>query len=575
MEKLIKETLSIIHKSGSKIKPAFLLSMLLGTVLESLSVGLIVPVIIILSKGVNIYTKPTFIFFTQITGSNNYWEFLIVALLLIVLFYLFKTFFITFVNKQHNKFIFSLEVEISEKLLRLYLNQPYPVYLKTNSAQLTKNVYFEVKQLSNTISQALTLTSEILVITLLGGILLIFQPQITIAVIFFVGIMIFLFIRYVRKQIKSWAADRLKNDGDRVKIISDAFNNIKDVKLYGRQNYFNNKYQHKSDLSVYASMKYANFLKLPSVWLEFIAVFSLISLIGIMLFRNYSWASIIPSLGLFAAVMFRVLPSLNRISSAYQTIRFYTPVIHTVYNELNLLKETGIEGSVGGEAIIFSSNIKLKNISFNYEDSPNFIFKNLSLTIIKGAYVGLIGHSGSGKSTLVDIIIGLLTPIEGKVEIDGGNIFNNLRSWQDQIGYVSQTINLTDDTIGNNIAFGIANEHIDKNLLSKAIDDAQLADFINSLPAGINTPVGEKGVRLSGGQRQRIGIARALYHNPTVLVFDEATNALDTKTEAELMKSIKLLKTKKTIIFITHKNALLKDCDIVYEVEDGKLVIGY
>ncbi|MDP9048854.1 MAG: ABC transporter ATP-binding protein/permease [Bacteroidota bacterium] len=569
---LVKEILEIIRRSGSRLKPGLIFIIVSGTILESLSIGLVVPAVLLLSKGNTAYIKPLFLVFTAVTGLQTYWAFLICALSVIVLFYLFKTLFIAFVNTRQNKFIFRLEVTISDKLLKTYLERPYAYHLHKNSAQLTKNIYYDVKQLCNTVNQALNLFSEGLVSALLILLLVYFQPGATLSAIALLGLVGFTFIRAVRKKLTRWAADRQKRDGERIKVLSNTLTNVKDIKLYGRYAEFYKANDEKSVPGAYATMKHANLQKLPTVWLEFIAVFSLIILIGVMIFRGNTLVSIIPMLTLFAAAMFRILPSMNRISSAYQIIKLYMPVIHSVHDELNMSTGISDQNNAVKHPLIFESKIELKNISFGYVSSQAPLFTGLSLTINKGSYVGLIGQSGAGKSTLIDIVIGLLTPQAGSVEIDGQNIDHNLRSWQDQIGYVAQTINLMDDTIGNNIAFGIAKDDIDMQLLQQAIADAQLDDFINNLPDGLETMVGERGVRLSGGQRQRIGIARALYNNPSVLVLDEATNSLDPKTEAEIMKSIKLLKAKKTILFVTHKNALLKDCDVVYEMKNRTLV---
>ena len=572
MKNLVSEILTIAAKAGNRLKPGLILIIVLGTIFESLSISLIVPVVILLARGINGNTKVAFNMFTKLTGSHSNSLFILSTLCLLIVIYLLKTLFIAFVNAKQNSFVFELEAKVSTQLLKIYLNKPYSFHLQKNSADLTKNIFYETKQLCNAIGQALILFSDSLVLLLIAIILFYFQPVITLVAILFIGIIVFVFITFIRKKIKIWAADRLRNDAERVKVLADVLGNIKDVKLYGREKKFHEDYTRKSTLSIYASMMYTSFQRLPTLWLEFLAVFTLIGLFGAISFSGETFWQTIPLLTLFAASMFRALPPLTHISSAFQTIRFFTPLIHHVYAEL---KDDGIDFPYSKNPTAdhaFEHDIKLKDISFVYENSKKLLFSNLSLTIVKGSYIGLIGQSGSGKSTLIDIIIGLLQPVNGTVTVDGININKDLRKWQDKIGYVQQTINLTDDTIANNIAFGIAGDHVNTVLLSQAIIDAHLQEFVNTLPLGVHTLVGEKGVRLSGGQRQRIAIARALYHNPSVLVFDEATSSLDNKTEAEIMRAISLLKAKKTIIFVTHKKNLLKDCDKVYEMKMGELI---
>ena len=572
MKKLIKEILGIISLSGNKLKINLVYLIILGTILESLSIGLVVPLVVILSKGTTAYTKPVMKVFTGLTGIHSYWVFLTFALTSITLFYLFKTIFLVVVSAKQSKFVFGLEVKISDKLLRTYLDQPYEFHLQKNSAQLTTNIYSEVKQLSSTINQGLNLLSEMLVLCLLSMILLYFQPLATLFAVVFLGITIFIFIRSIRSRLGALAINRQKNDAARVKTLSNILMNVKDIKLYGRNNTFSANYHENTVQSTNAFMQYAKVQKLPSLWLEFIAVVTLMVLIGVMIFHGNTLLSIVPLLSLFAAAMFRVLPSVTRISSAYQIIKLYTPVVHTVYAELNTKQELSSDNTDDTQQLLFKNKIVVENLKFTYQGTQKSLFDNINLTINKGEYVGFIGQSGCGKSTLIDIIIGLLNPQGGSVKVDGINIKGSLRGWQNQIGYVAQTINLIDDTLASNIALGVPSQEINLANLNQAIIDARLENFINELPDGVNTMIGERGVRLSGGQRQRIGIARALYHRPTVLVFDEATSALDTNTEAEIMRSINLLKSKETILFVTHKNSLLKDCDVVYEINNDKVV---
>ena len=289
-----------------------------------------------------------------------------------------------------------------------------------------------------------------------------------------------------------------------------------------------------------------------------------------MIYSGKELSSVVPALGLFGAVAFRLLPSSNRILSSLQAMSFGVPVIEVLSNELKLESEKGISND--GYPVRFKDEIKVSDVSFSYETGGRAALSEVNLNIGFGQSVGLIGPSGSGKSTMVDVILGLFAPQEGNVFIDGTKISSNLRSWQNLIGYVPQSIFLIDKSIRRNIALGVPPDEIDEGALAQAIKSAQLVNFVQELPDGLDTLVGERGVRLSGGQRQRIGIARALYHNPSVLVLDEATSALDTETESDIMHDVNELKGEKTIIIVAHRLSTLVGCDKLYRFDKGKVV---
>ena len=312
------------------------------------------------------------------------------------------------------------------------------------------------------------------------------------------------------------------------------------------------------------------FQQIPRLWLELLAVLSLVLLIFSMMAQGYNLKGIIPILGLFAAAAFRLMPSVNRILSSILTLRSGLPVINTIYNELEHEREYNYQqynGVMPSES--FQKIIEFDEVNYIYPEAHAPALRNLSLIIGKGETIGIIGTSGAGKTTLVDVLLGLLTPHIGQVKVDGVDIQKNLRNWQRQIGYVPQTIYISDDTLRNNIAFGLSEKQIDEHAVESAVRSAQLTDFIRTLPDGLNTVVGERGVRLSGGQRQRIGIARALYHNPAVLVMDEATSALDSATEKEVMLAVSALRGDKTIIIVAHRTTTVAICGKIYKLENG------
>jgi ABC-type multidrug transport system fused ATPase/permease subunit len=311
-------------------------------------------------------------------------------------------------------------------------------------------------------------------------------------------------------------------------------------------------------------------MALPRLWLELLAVTGLAALVLAMIGQGKPLDALLPTLGLFAAAAFRLMPSVNRILTSLHSLRFSLPVIDTIYNEFRLLGAT--MAPQRGERLSFDSGLALDQVKFRYPAAEALALRGVSLAIQPGTSVGFIGGSGAGKSTLVDIILGLLVPASGSVTIDGVDIQTNLRGWQDQIGYVPQSIFLTDDTLRRNVAFGLPADQIDEAAVLRAIRAAQLEQFVNDLPQGLDTIVGERGVRLSGGQRQRIGIARALYHDPPVLVLDEATSSLDTTTERGVMEAVRALHGKKTLLIVAHRLTTVEHCDRLFRLERGRVV---
>ena len=310
---------------------------------------------------------------------------------------------------------------------------------------------------------------------------------------------------------------------------------------------------------------------LPRLWLELLAVVGLAGLVVVMLGQENTVESILPTMGVFAAAAFRLMPSVNRMLRALQSVRYSLPVINTLNNEFHNYEQYN-KKSQSHAHILYRNELKLESVGFRYEAANKKSLMNINILVKKGTSVGIIGKSGSGKSTLIDVLLGLLKPENGQVLIDGCDIQSHLRDWQDQIGYVPQSIYLTDDTLRRNIAFGIPADKIDDESVMNAVKSAQLDDFIETLPNGLDEDVGERGIRLSGGQRQRIGIARALYHNPSVLVLDEATSSLDAETEKSVMDAVRGLQGKKTIIIVAHRLTTVQHCDYIYRLEAGNVV---
>jgi ABC-type bacteriocin/lantibiotic exporter with double-glycine peptidase domain len=379
------------------------------------------------------------------------------------------------------------------------------------------------------------------------------------------------FHRMTRELISRWGVERQLHDGFRIQHLQQGLGGAKDVKLLGRESDFLKQYRTHNIKSARAWKLQSTLQNVPRLLFELLAVIGLAILVISMLNQGRDMTSIIPTLGLFAAAAFRLMPSVNRVLGAVQVLRFSLPVVNTLYEEIKLISPEPVSQQTHRPKIL-KNEISLRNITYQYPGASSPALDGISINIRKGESIGLIGASGSGKSTLADVILGLLAQSGGRVEVDGHDIHQDLRKWQDQIGYVPQSIFLTDDTLKRNVAFGIPNEKIDSLAVLRAIKAAQLEEFVSTLPEGLETLVGERGVRLSGGQRQRIGVARALYHDPAVLVLDEATSALDVDTERGVMEAITAFHGSKTIIVVAHRLSTVENCDRLFRLGHGKII---
>ena len=539
--------------------------------LECLGIGVILPILSLLLDEKLVGKYPEFAQFVEWIGNPSHGVLIVVLFGVLLILFILKNLFLLYLTWRQSTFAYSVIGNLSTRLLTRYLHQPYSFHLTRNSGNLIRNTISEVGMFGfNFLIPGLNVIAEGLVFLGLSIMLLLVEPLGTAIVVGTLAILWALFQKPLSNFLTRHGTLRQKYDGLRVTHIQESLGSVKDLKVLGREDEF---------LSAFAPLnrKWASsgrfqqiFQRIPAFATEVVAIMAICLLVFVMIYSGKELSSVVPALGLFGAVAFRLLPSSNRILSSLQAMSFGVPVIEVLSSELKLESKEGISND--GSPISFEEEIKVSDVSFCYETGVRAALSEVNLTIGVGQSVGLIGQSGSGKSTMVDVILGLFAPQEGDVFIDGAKISSNLRSWQNLIGYVPQSIFLIDKSIRRNIALGVPLDEIDEGALEQAIKSAQLGDFVQELPEGLDTIVGEKGVRLSGGQRQRIGIARALYHNPSVLVLDEATSALDTETESEIMKDVNALKGDKTILIVAHRLSTLVNCDKLYRFDKGRIV---
>ncbi len=544
--------------------------MLVGMVLETLGIGLVIPALALMTQGGLAVKYPVLAPWLNSLGNPSHERLVIGGMLTLVTVYATKTLFLAFLAWRQARFVYGLQANLSQRLFTGYLHQPYTFHLQRNSAQLIRNAIGQVGEITNTIQQGLMLIAEILVIMGISVLLLVIEPLGALLVVCTLGLAGWGFNRFTRAHILRWGVARQHHEGLRIQHLQQGLGGAKDVKLLGRESDFLSQYQLHSIGSARISQRQSTLQALPRLWLELLAVTGLAGLVLAMIWQGRTMEALVPTLGVFAAAAFRLMPSVNRILSAVQSVRFSLPVIDTLHSELCLLD--GTLPPLRGQPLQFNKELILDQVSYNYPAIETPALRSVSLTIPQGISVGFIGGSGAGKSTLVDIILGLLTPASGSIKIDGKDIQTNLRGWQDQIGYVPQFIYLTDDTLRRNVAFGLPNDQINETAVWRAIRSAQLEQFVQDLPLGLDTVVGERGIRLSGGQRQRIGIARALYHDPLILVLDEATSSLDTDTERAVMEAVRALQGSKTLLVVAHRLSTIEHCDRLFRLQHGKII---
>lgn len=539
--------------------------------LEMLGTALVVPVLSLTEDTDLLVRYPAIQPWLVRAGNPSAEQLVLAGVTALAVVFLVKNLFLAYYYWEESRFVFGVQASLSHRLFTTYLRQPYTFHLSHNSALLLRNTINEVSNFNTVVGQSTTLVTEGLVLVGMSTLLLVVEPLGAVVVLLTFGATSLLFHLGTRAYLFRWGRARQFHEGLRIKHLQEGLGSIKDVKLLGREDEFLEQYALHNSAATRAAQHHATLKHLPRLWLEILVVAGIAMLVFSLMASGRTVASIIPTIGLFAAAAFRLMPSANRVISAIQALRYGAPVVTLIDHELRLGSAAPApDASASGP--VFRSSIDIRDLSFTYHGSLEPALDGVTLTILRGECIGLIGPSGSGKSTLVDVILGLLDHQAGSIRIDGVDRRDILRAWQDQIGYVPQTIYLTDDSVRRNVAFGVPAGRVDDAAVWQALRAARLDDFVRAQPEGLDAIVGERGVRISGGQRQRIGIARALYHDPSVLVLDEATSALDTSTEHDLMKAVLDMQGTKTILIVAHRLSTVERCDRLYRIEQGRVV---
>ena len=552
-----------------------LLMMLLMSFVETLGVASIFPFIAILTNPImietNIFLSKIFQVSKVFGVKDNQHFFLLLGscvFLILVISIIIKV----FTSFLQVRFVKMLEHSIGKRLMESYLNQPYSWFLSHNSNELVKNILSEVTHIiENAIYPFAEMIAKGMVAISLLGLLVYTDIKLALLISFFIGGIYALIYYFLKNFISRIGKERLKNNHLRYRVVSQTFGSIKNVKVRGSEKInlqlFSNSASNFARSETYAHLTGS----LPRFILEGIAFAGIMLILLYLIAQKGTMINALPIISLYVFAGYRLMPSLQQVYSSFTNLRYTSSSLDRLTNEIKNLKSYVLNQDKS--ILPLDKEIALHNIHYNYPDTPSSTLKDINLSIPAKSIIGFVGPSGSGKTTTVDIILGLLEPQKGTLEVDGKVITKyNSRAWQRSIGYVPQHIYLLDDTIFHNIAFGIDHKEINQNWIEKACKIACLEEFIDELPKKHHTIIGEGGIRLSGGQRQRIGIARALYHNPRVLILDEATSALDNETEQTVMNAINNLGKDITIILIAHRLNTVKNCDTIFKLERGKLV---
>ena len=481
--------------------------------------------------------------------------------------------FFSFLYYFQYKFVNSINANLSTKILKNYLFQNFEFHLKSDSSKLLRNIRDEVSQFSHgAILQSLNLITESLIFLSILVLLLYFETKFVIfsfAFILFLGIVYFVFIRSTYQK---WGNIRQKFASISLKNAIESIHGIKDIKIFKSESFFLKNYFNGMKMLAKANIIITTLNQIPRLILELF----IIIIVCFFIFYNFNDkimnANLLPSLGLFIAASFKLIPSLSRIINSLNGLKFNLPATLIVKRELGLIKNIKTNEINNNEILNFEEDIKIENLSFKYPNREDFVFKDIKLTIKKNTLVGIRGESGSGKSTFIDLIIGLQDPSNGQILIDGKKLISNKDNWLKKIGYVPQKVYITNDTLKNNIALGILEDQINYKKLKSVVDQCQLTQLIDKFPQGLDTNLGDRGIEISGEELQRIGIARALYKDSEILVLDEFTSALDDVNELKLIELIKKLSNSKTIILSSHKKKLFSFCDDIFLIKDKKII---
>ena len=577
MKNYIKKNLTLLKLVKHDSIVLVTLLVMIAIFFETLSIGMILPLFSSLMDGsflekfpfllkyLNIFTG----IFWEDSKINNNQKVIFSMVILFTIIFIFRHFFIILSIWKKNIFEYRLKISLTKYFLNNYLKMPFTFLTKRNTSHLIRNVQTEVEIFSQNILTVINIIGDALTIISLLTLLFFVEFKATFIILLLLSIISYLIYFFTKKQIFSMANRRQLHSQKSLQYIRQIFSGLREVKLFNREKQFTENFISSFGVLGWVAVLKSIIYIIPRTVLELAIFFILCVFLFSIILGNTPNAQIFPLLALYAGATFRLMPYVNKIITGSQQMKFAVPSVNLLFSELSDIKKNGVQeyNFIKQKEFNFNDKIELSNIDFSYDKKK--IFKNINLDINKGDCIGLIGDSGSGKSTLIDIICGLRLPEQGKIQVDKVDINQNLTNWQKLIGYVPQSIFILDDSIKKNIAFGLKDEFIDEKMVLDSIEKSGLKEFFKTKNHDLDTNIGEKGSKLSGGQIQRIGIARALYCQTPILIFDESTSSLDTETEKKILSTLEQFKKlNKTIILVSHRINTLYMCNKIIKIKN-------
>lgn len=582
MIKITKKVFGILNKRQKRMTILIILLMIIGGAIESVSISLVLPLITAIMDKVNWNTTWYAILICDIFQIDDQRSYIEVLLILLIAVFVVKNLFLLLEYYIQYTFIAKSRYNMQSNLMHSYIYKPYSFFVNANSGEILRVLTSDTTQAFALLTNVFVFYTEIIVSIILGITILVMSPSIAIGLAIILGSELLVIALVLKPIMKRNGTIQRSENTETYKWILQSVNGIKSIKVANTEYFFEEHYCRHAQKVVDIERKNQTIGNIPRLIIEACTVSGVLLMLFIMVLTGSELDSIVPQLSAFVVAAVRLLPSVNRISTATNQMPFLEGgldnVIEALESEKISIEKSRQKSAMKREPnrtdrkIRFDQCLHFDKISFSYQNSEKKIFDKASFKIIPGQSVGIVGTSGAGKTTAVDIILGLLKPDEGHIYVDGKDVEKDMSGWLSNLSYIPQSIFLMDDTIRANVAFGQPIQDVSDEQIWEALREAQMEEFVKSLPEGLDTEVGEQGIRLSGGQRQRIGIARALYSNPDILFFDEATSALDNDTESAIMESIDNLKGRKTLVIIAHRLSTIGNCDVVFRVEDGKVI---
>lgn len=563
-----------IFDKKQKVQSVLLcIGLFIGALLELVGVSFITQLVSLISSPEKIHSNGLMQYFYDMFGMTSDRQFFLFVVIALIFVYLIKNIYLLWINYVQYTFIFRNQLRLSGRLIDCYLKKPYTYHLDNNSAEMVRNVMLDSERFFQMLLSVFLVLSEILVSGLLCVFLLVVDWIITVSVVVILGVFTGLYLVLFKGKAKEYGKINQIYDGKMHQSINQALGAVKDIKILHREKFFANSFLDYGKKKMTAVRNNNVLGQFPKYLIETVCIGAVLLVLVYKIYNGEDLNTMIPQLAAFVIAAFKLLPSVSKINNYANLIIFLKPSVDLIYRDIKDTEDMiDYEITDGDKVAEKADSIKVDNLVYRYPHTERNVLNGVSFEIPLGKSVGLMGESGAGKSTLADVILGILTPTEGNVYYGDMDVHKHPLKWSKKLAYIPQRIFLSDDTIRNNVAFGIDADKIDDEKVWAALKEAQLDEFVKSQPNGLDSMVGERGVRISGGQQQRIGIARALYDNPEILVLDEATAALDSGTEAAVMEAIERLSGTMTLIIIAHRLSTIKNCDYVYKVENGNIV---